>query len=60
MAKQKKDRNYYGVEQEKAVVMFLEAKTVGEKEKIYREFLQEPINTMIESIIRIIFRISLK
>jgi len=32
--------------------MFLDAKTVGEREKIYREYLQEPINTMIESIIR--------
>lgn len=52
MARQKKDRNYYGVDQEKAVVMFLDAKTVEEREKIYREFLQEPINKMIESIIR--------
>lgn len=52
MAKQKKDRNYYGVDQEKAVVMFLDATTVEEREKIYREFLQEPINKMIESIIR--------
>ena len=52
MARQKKDRNYYGVDQEKAVIMFLEAKTVAEREKIYRDHLQEPINTMIESIIR--------
>ena len=52
MAKQKKNRNYYGVDQEKAVVMFLDATDVEEREKIYREFLQEPINTMIESIIR--------
>ena len=52
MARQKKDRNYYGVDQEKAVIMFLDAKTVEEREKIYREHLQEPINKMIESIIR--------
>jgi hypothetical protein len=52
MARQKKDRNYYGEDQEKAVVMFLDAKTVEEREKIYREYLQEPINKMIESIIR--------
>lgn len=52
MARQKKDRNYYGVDQEKAVIMFLDAKTVEEREKIYREYLQEPINKMIESIIR--------
>ncbi len=52
MSRVKKDRNYYGIEQEMAVVAFLNAKTSGEKEKIYREFLQEPINKMIESIIR--------
>jgi hypothetical protein len=52
MSRKKKDRNYYGVDQESAVVAFLNAKTVAEKEKIYREFLQEPINKMIESIIR--------
>jgi len=52
MPRKKKDRNYYGVDQETAVVNFLNAKTLEEKEKIYREFLQEPINKMIESIIR--------
>ena len=52
MSRPKKDRNYYGVDQEAAVVIFLNAKTVAEKEKIYREYLQEPINKMIESIIR--------
>lgn len=52
MPKKKANRNYYGVDQEAAVVSFLNAKTVAEKEKIYREFLQEPINKMIESIIR--------
>lgn len=52
MAKPKKDRNYYGVDQEKAVIMFLDATTVEEREKIYREYLQEPIHKMIESIIR--------
>ena len=52
MARKKKDRNYYGVDQEMAVIMFLDATNVEEREKIYREYLQEPINTMIESIIR--------
>ena len=52
MSKPKKDRNYYGVEQEKAVILFLNATSTEEKEKIYRTYLQEPINTMIESIIR--------
>lgn len=48
----KKNRNYYGVEQERAVVDFLNAKTTADKEKIYRKHLQEPIDKMIESIIR--------
>lgn len=52
MPKQKKNRTYYGEEQEAAVVLFLRASSTHEKEKIYREFLQEPINKMIESIIR--------
>jgi hypothetical protein len=40
------------VEQEMAVVAFLNAKTTAEKEKIYRDSLREPINTMIDIIIR--------
>lgn len=52
MSRKKKDRIYYGEEQELAVVLFLKAKTISEKEKIYREHLQEPINKMIESIIQ--------
>jgi len=52
MPRKKKNRNYYGVDQEAAVVAFLKAKTVSEKERIYRESLQEPIDKMIESIIR--------
>jgi len=52
MSRKKKNRNYYGVDQEKAVVDFLGAKNTAEKEKIYREYLREPIDKMIESIIR--------
>lgn len=52
MSRKKKDKNYYGAVQETAVVAFLNATTVSEKEKIYREFLQEPIDKLIESIIR--------
>jgi hypothetical protein len=52
MARKKKDRTYYGVDQERAVILYLDAKTVTEKEEIYRNYLQEPINKMIESIIR--------
>ncbi len=52
MPKKTRVRNYYGTEQEAAVVSFLIAESISEKEKIYREYLQEPINRMIESIIR--------
>jgi hypothetical protein len=52
MPRKKKTRNYYGPEQEKAVVMFLESECEFEREKIYREHLLEPINTLIDSIIR--------
>lgn len=48
----KTSKNYYDVDQEKAVLLFLEAETAEEKTKIYREYLHKPINTMIESIIR--------
>ena len=52
MSRKKKNRTYYGVDQEMAVVDFLNSKTTADKEKIYREHLQEPINKMIEIIIR--------
>ena len=52
MAKAKREKNYYGEEQELAVVQFLDSTSPDEKEKIYRLHLQEPINIMIESIIR--------
>lgn len=43
---------YYGDLQEQAVIQFLNAETFSEKEQIYREHLESPINRMIESIIR--------
>lgn len=52
MPRKKKDKEYYGPKEEAAVVAFLNATTHSEKEKIYREQLSEPINKMIESIIR--------
>jgi len=48
----KVSKNYYDVDQEKAVLLFLEAKSVEERTKIYREYLMKPIEKMIESIIR--------
>lgn len=53
MPKIKRDENgdYYNSVQEEAIVKFLTAETGVEKEKIYNEFLMEPINVMIEFII---------
>lgn len=50
--KRKKKSNYFDVEQENAVRLFLTASTVHEKHQIYNEFLRGPIDKMIESIIR--------
>jgi hypothetical protein len=49
--KPKKD-NYFDVEEEVAVRMFLSATTFEEKNKIYNEFLKKPLDKMISSIIR--------
>ena len=44
--------NYFGENEEKAVVDFLAATTQLERDKIYREHLMAPLNKMIDSIIR--------
>ena len=49
--KPKKD-NYFDVEEEFAVRLFLSATTFEEKNKIYNEFLKKPLDKMISSIIR--------
>ena len=43
---------YFGEEQEKAVVRFLESENEDEKNKIFNEYLREPLKIMVESIIR--------
>lgn len=43
---------YFGVAQEKAVVRFIKEKNQEKKSKIYNDHLRDPLNTMIESIIR--------
>ena len=43
---------YFGPEQEEAVVKFLTSESYSERNKIYSEFLKDPINKMVESIIR--------
>ena len=43
---------YFGPEQEQAVVKFLTSESYSERNKIYNESLKDPINKMVESIIR--------
>lgn len=43
---------YFGPEQEQAVVKFLTSDSESERNKIYNESLKDPINKMVESIIR--------
>jgi hypothetical protein len=47
-----KQTNYFDVEEELAVVRFLEAESFEEKNKIYNDFLRGPLDKMISSIIR--------
>jgi hypothetical protein len=44
--------NYFDVREEEAVRNFLTAETYEEKNKIYNDFLKEPLDKMISSIIR--------
>jgi len=44
--------NYFDVEEEMAVRMYLTATTFNEKNQIYNEFLRGPLDKMISSIIR--------
>lgn len=47
-----KSKNYYDIDQENAVLLFLESDSVERRTQIYREYLMKPIEKMIESIIR--------
>jgi len=44
--------NYFDVKEEMAVLRFLEATSLHERNKIYNEFLRKPLDKMISSIIR--------
>jgi len=49
---EKKSKNYFDVREEEAVKNYITAETQLEKEEIYNKFLKEPLDKMIESIIR--------
>jgi predicted SprT family Zn-dependent metalloprotease len=51
-SKKVKTNNYFDIREETAVVMFLQAETIKERNEIYNEFLKKPIEKMVSSIIR--------
>jgi hypothetical protein len=52
MPRKRTQKVYFGDEQEKAVVRYLESSDETEKNKIFNEYLRDPLITMVESIIR--------
>jgi hypothetical protein len=52
MPRPRTQKIYFGEDQEKAVVKYLESADEDERNKIFNEFLREPLVIMVESIIR--------
>lgn len=52
MPRPRTQKIYFGEDQEKAVVNYLESTDEAEKNKIFNEYLREPLVIMVESIIR--------
>jgi hypothetical protein len=52
MPRPRTQKIYFGEDQEKAVVNYLESSDDAEKNKIFNEYLREPLIIMVESIIR--------
>jgi len=52
MPRRRTQKIYFGEEQEKAVIRFQDAESEEEKNKIFNEYLKEPLEIMVESIIR--------
>lgn len=52
MPRKRTQKIYFGEDQEKAVVDYLESSDDAEKNKIFNEYLREPLIIMVESIIR--------
>ena len=50
--RKRKNDLYFGPEQEAAVLVFLDTEDEKERNAVYNEWLREPLNKMIESIIR--------
>lgn len=52
MPRKRTQKNYFGEAQEQAVIRFLESESEIERNKIFEEYLKEPLIIMVESIIR--------
>jgi hypothetical protein len=52
MPKKRTQKIYFGEDQEKAVVRYLESNSEEDRNKIFNEYLREPLIIMVESIIR--------
>lgn len=52
MPRKRTQKIYFGEDQEKAVIRFQETESEEEKNKIFNEYLAEPLTIMVESIIR--------
>jgi hypothetical protein len=52
MPRKRTQKIYFGEDQEKAVVNYLSSTDEAERNKIFNEYLKEPLITMVESIIR--------
>lgn len=52
MSKKDSHKPYYGEDQEEAVIRYLSSDSEEEKNKIFEEYLRDPLNKMVESIIR--------
>jgi len=52
MSRKRTQKEYFGDAQEKAVIRFLQSESEYERNKIFNEYLREPLVIMVESIIR--------
>jgi hypothetical protein len=52
MPRKRTQKIYFGEDQEQAVIRYLESESEKEKNKIFNEYLKEPLTIMVESIIR--------
>lgn len=52
MPRKRTQKIYFGEEQEQAVIRYIEAESEEQKNKIFNEYLKEPLEIMVESIIR--------